>query len=261
MQECSVIWYRYNIVLSSCSAGVGRSGTVMAIDYCLQQIKAEGIVNVSGFVSKMREQRNHMVQTEVRSNWISCMMDRPLIFSPTFSLLTSSPHPLSSSLTLHLIPSPSVTLPHSSSHPLTLCHPPSLLTSSPHPLSLTLTPHLIPSPSVTLPHSSPHPLTLCHPHSSLSSPHPLSPSLTRIPSPSVTLLTPLSSPHPLSPSLTPHSHPLTLCHPHSTLIPSPLSLSHTFSNNTHSSTMPFWRPLHTGTHPSLCLTSPQATSS
>ena len=232
MQECSVIWYRYNIVLSSCSAGVGRSGTVMAIDYCLQQIKAEGIVNVSGFVSKMREQRNHMVQTEVRSNWISCMMDRPLIFSPTFSLLTSSPHPLSSSLTLHLIPSPSVTLPHSSSHPLTLCHPPSLLTSSPHPLSLTLTPHLIPSPSVTLPHSSPHPLTLCHPHSSLSSPHPLSPSLTRIPSPSVTLLTPLASPHPLHPpsllTLTPSpSVTLTpLSSPHLSPSPTPLATIH-----------------------------------
>ena len=174
----------------------------MAIDYCLQQIKAEGIVNVRGFVSKMREQRNHMVQTEVRSN-SACVMDRPLIFSPTFSLLT-------------LIPSPSVTLPHSTLIP----SPSVILLHSTH----------IPSPSVTLPHST-------------HTPHPLSPSLT-----------PLSPPHPLSPSLTSLSPP----HP---LSPSPLSLSHTLSNNTHSSTMPFWRPLHMGTHPSPCLTSPQATSS
>ena len=41
------------------------SGTVMAIDFCLQQIKRERIVNVHGFVSKMSEQRNFMVQTEV----------------------------------------------------------------------------------------------------------------------------------------------------------------------------------------------------
>ena len=113
MQECSVIWYRYNIVLSPCSAGVGRSGTVMAIDYCLQQIKAEGIVNVRGFVSKMREQRNHMVQTEVRSESAS---HPPSLHSHPLTLVTlphstlTSPHPLSPSLTPlsspHLFPSP-----------------------------------------------------------------------------------------------------------------------------------------------------------
>ena len=48
-----------------CSAGVGRTGTVMAIDFCLQQIKKEKVGNVRGFVSKMRDQRNYMVQTEV----------------------------------------------------------------------------------------------------------------------------------------------------------------------------------------------------
>ena len=48
-----------------CSAGVGRSGTVMAIDFCLQQIEKERVGNVRGFVSKMRDQRNYMVQTKV----------------------------------------------------------------------------------------------------------------------------------------------------------------------------------------------------
>lgn len=51
--------------------------------------------------------------------------------------------------------------------------------------------------------------------------------------------------------------PLTL----SLLLPPFSHLSPHISNNTHSSTMPFWRPLHMGTHPFPCLTSPQATSS
>ena len=56
-------------IVVHCSAGVGRSGTVITIDYCLAQLKADHVIDVRGFVSRMREHRNHMVQTEVRGHF------------------------------------------------------------------------------------------------------------------------------------------------------------------------------------------------
>ena len=57
-------------IVSLCSAGVGRSGTVIAIDNCLHQLKAEGIIDIRAFVSRMREQRNYMVQTAEQYRFI-----------------------------------------------------------------------------------------------------------------------------------------------------------------------------------------------
>lgn len=49
-----------------CSAGVGRSGTFIAVDHCMQHIQINDYVDVLGVVHEMRMHRVLMVQTEVR---------------------------------------------------------------------------------------------------------------------------------------------------------------------------------------------------
>ena len=55
------------IFATSCcfSAGVGRTGTFIAIDSLLQSTQKEDTLDVFGFVRQMRTKRNLMVQTEV----------------------------------------------------------------------------------------------------------------------------------------------------------------------------------------------------
>ena len=47
-----------------CSAGVGRTGTFIVVDAMLQRITAEKTVDVFGYVSSLRRNRNLMVQVE-----------------------------------------------------------------------------------------------------------------------------------------------------------------------------------------------------
>ncbi|XP_010615233.1 receptor-type tyrosine-protein phosphatase H isoform X1 [Fukomys damarensis] len=49
-----------------CSAGVGRTGTLIGLDVLLRQLEREGLVGPFSFVRKMRQSRPLMVQTEVR---------------------------------------------------------------------------------------------------------------------------------------------------------------------------------------------------
>lgn len=51
-------------IIAHCSAGVGRSGTFIALDRILQIIRTKDVVNIFGIVCEMRRERCHMVQNE-----------------------------------------------------------------------------------------------------------------------------------------------------------------------------------------------------
>lgn len=51
-----------------CSAGVGRTGTFIALFAQLERMEEEKDLDIFGFVRGMRYKRNSMVQTEVRSH-------------------------------------------------------------------------------------------------------------------------------------------------------------------------------------------------
>ena len=53
-------------ILVHCSAGVGRTGTFIAIDLSMEQVKKERVIDIAGIVNRLRQQRMKMVQTLVR---------------------------------------------------------------------------------------------------------------------------------------------------------------------------------------------------
>ena len=54
------------LIVSRFSAGIGRTGTLIAIDTALEQAAKENVVDTSAIVTKMRRQRMKMVQNSVR---------------------------------------------------------------------------------------------------------------------------------------------------------------------------------------------------
>ena len=48
------------------SAGVGRTGTFIALDYLIQQAETEGKLDMYNYVYNLKHQRVFMIQSEVR---------------------------------------------------------------------------------------------------------------------------------------------------------------------------------------------------
>uniref|UniRef100_A0A8B9K425 protein-tyrosine-phosphatase n=1 Tax=Astyanax mexicanus TaxID=7994 RepID=A0A8B9K425_ASTMX len=57
-------------IIVHCSAGVGRTGTFIVIDAMMDMMHAEGRVDVFGFVSRIRNQRCQLVQTDMQYSFI-----------------------------------------------------------------------------------------------------------------------------------------------------------------------------------------------
>lgn len=49
-------------IIVHCSAGIGRTGTFITLDICIQQLEATGTIDVRGTVEKIRSQRAHSIQ-------------------------------------------------------------------------------------------------------------------------------------------------------------------------------------------------------
>ncbi|XP_064617209.1 receptor-type tyrosine-protein phosphatase mu-like [Liolophura sinensis] len=70
-------------ILVHCSAGIGRTGTFIALDYLINQAKEENVVNVPACVMILRQQRVNMVQTQEQYEFLHAALGEALKFSDT----------------------------------------------------------------------------------------------------------------------------------------------------------------------------------
>ncbi|EDO33996.1 predicted protein, partial [Nematostella vectensis] len=66
-----------------CSAGVGRTGTFIVIDAMMEQIKEENLLDVYSYVSRIRAQRNFMVQRPSQYSFIHYALLEAVTFGDT----------------------------------------------------------------------------------------------------------------------------------------------------------------------------------
>ncbi|XP_021344878.1 receptor-type tyrosine-protein phosphatase mu-like, partial [Mizuhopecten yessoensis] len=76
-------------------AGVGRTGTYIAVDVNLDQAKNEGLIDVHNFVQQMRTMRVNMVQTLEQYMFVYDVLLEALICGDTSITLDSYPDTLS----------------------------------------------------------------------------------------------------------------------------------------------------------------------
>ncbi|XP_043402968.1 receptor-type tyrosine-protein phosphatase kappa isoform X3 [Chelonia mydas] len=78
-------------VLVHCSAGIGRTGTFIALDVLLKMARAEGSVDVFRCVQRLREQRVGMVQTKEQYTFLYEVLLEGLLCGNTGVLVESVP--------------------------------------------------------------------------------------------------------------------------------------------------------------------------
>ena len=61
------------MIYNCCSAGVGRTGTLISIDTALAQAAREGVIDIPAIVTKMRTERMKMVQSPVSHMHCTCL--------------------------------------------------------------------------------------------------------------------------------------------------------------------------------------------
>lgn len=61
---------QYPPMVVHCSAGIGRSGTFVTIDICIQKFETTGLIDIKSVVEKLRQQRYSSIQT--REQYIFC---------------------------------------------------------------------------------------------------------------------------------------------------------------------------------------------